>query len=110
MIADVSADGHQYPQPPWLAMHRLVERCTCHFNDDPCIVHGRFSTPMCAKMCAARMVREQAGHGVEVDAVAEPPEVLAVWTETRFCPHGRRFWVQPTPDQVSAWQVHEGGY
>lgn len=109
MIRDVSADGHQHPDPVWLASHRLLDKCACWVHE-VCPVHGKFRRPGCVQPCGDSMIREQAAQGVDVEAFHSPPKTITLWAETRVCQHGRRYWMQPTADQLRIWRYNRGGY
>ena len=55
--------------------------------------------------CADLLRRMVAEHpcGLDVHVSAEPPIVHSRWTQKLTCPHGVRFWAEPTGEQLAAW-------
>jgi hypothetical protein len=41
--------------------------------------------------------------GIEIHVSTLPPVVSSPWTEWLTCPHGTKFWYEPTTDQRAAW-------
>lgn len=42
--------------------------------------------------------------GTDGHASTEPPIIQTPYTKPPFiCPHGTRFWVEPTSDQIAQW-------
>lgn len=54
--------------------------------------------------CRVELVDGMAEMGVEVTASAAPPLVLSPYGVNSFrCPHGTRYYLEPTSEQIAAW-------
>jgi len=78
----------------------------CKFCNAMCVAgvpHSDY-TPGWDDDCASVLIDGMAGQGVEVSASTEPPLVRGPYTEDPFvCPHGIRYWLEPTGEQIAQW-------
>jgi hypothetical protein len=53
--------------------------------------------------CADVLRDGMAEFGCEITVSTAPPLVFSVWTECFTCPHGVRYYIEPTSEQRAAW-------
>lgn len=54
--------------------------------------------------CADELRTRMARMGIEVTATTVPPLVAGPYTtDPLICPHGIRYWMEPTGEQITAW-------
>lgn len=54
--------------------------------------------------CRRFLVDGMAKLGVDATASTEPPIVRSPYGEHSFtCPHGTRYWLEPTSEQIARW-------
>ncbi|WP_409186693.1 hypothetical protein F9C11_21630 [Amycolatopsis sp. VS8301801F10] len=56
------------------------------------------------KDCRQFLIDGMAKLGVDATVSTEPPIVQSPYGENSFiCPHGTRFWLEPTSEQIAQW-------
>lgn len=54
--------------------------------------------------CLDRLRRGIAEQGFDVTLSIKPPVVIGAYTvDPLVCPHGIRFWLEPTGEQIAEW-------
>lgn len=62
------------------------------------------SDPQSHEQCPAFLRSKAADLGLDVTASATPPVVAGSYTVEPFtCPHGTRYWIEPTGEQIAQW-------
>ena len=57
--------------------------------------------------CAGVLKDEMASMGVEITVRTVRPLVAGPYTtDPHICPHGTRFWIEPTGEQIAAWAAN----
>lgn len=58
----------------------------------------------CSMVCRQHLVDEMAERGIDGIATTEPLLVLGPYTMPPMkCPHGTRYWTEPTGEQIAQW-------
>jgi hypothetical protein len=54
--------------------------------------------------CRQVLKNMSAARGIEVTVSTEPPIICTPYTTDAFiCPHGTRYWMEPTSEQIAEW-------
>lgn len=62
------------------------------------------TVPECWDACSAVLRDGMVDMSVEATVSAAPPLIVTPYTTEAFiCPHGVRYWLEPTSEQVAQW-------
>jgi len=72
------------------------------------VVIAKFKRNRDHKACPRVLKEVMAAAGVEITVSTCRPLVIGPYTQPPYtCPHGTRFWIEPTGEQIAQWAQDE---